>query len=117
MDLAEGHTAAVDKLLKESKGGIFKVYNLGTGSGSSVLQVIMVLFSKHIQVTELYNFLSFVKVVKTFEKVNNVKIPYKIVPRRTGDVASSYCAVDLAKKELNWEAKFGLEEMCKHPLT
>lgn len=90
MDLAEGHTAAVGKLLAEKNGGIFKAYNLGTGSGVSVLEVI-----------------------NAFEKVNKIRIPYKIVARRAGDVASSYCAVDLAKKELNWEAKFGLEEMCR----
>lgn len=90
MDLAEGHTAAVSKLLTEKEGGIFKAYNLGTGSGVSVLQV-----------------------VRTFEKVNKINIPYKVAPRRPGDVASSYCAVDLAKKQLGWEAKHGLDEMCR----
>lgn len=111
MDLAEGHTAAVHNLLAEKKGGIFKTYNLGTGSGVSVLQVISRIF--------LYKFSNrhskFIRsqVISTFEKVNNIKIPYKIVPRRAGDVASSYCAVDLAKKELKWEAKFGIEDMCK----
>ncbi len=52
--------------------------------------------------------------IKTFEEVNHVRIPYKIVERRSGDVASSYCAVDLAKKRLHWEAKYGLVEMCKN---
>ncbi|XP_065225200.1 UDP-glucose 4-epimerase-like [Planococcus citri] len=90
MDLAEGHIAAVGKLLTEKKGGIFKAYNLGTGSGVSVLQV-----------------------VNTFEKVNKINIPCKVAPGRAGDIASSYCAVDLAKKELVWEAKYGLVEMCR----
>lgn len=54
--------------------------------------------------------------ISTFEKVNSVKIPYKIVGKRAGDVAASYCAVQLAKKELGWQAKYGLAEMCKHLL-
>lgn len=54
--------------------------------------------------------------ISTFEKVNSVKIPYKIVGKRAGDVAASYCAVQLAKKELGWQAKYGLSEMCKHLL-
>ncbi|KAK7576233.1 hypothetical protein V9T40_012519 [Parthenolecanium corni] len=95
MDLAEGHAAAIKVLLKEKgNAGIFKAYNLGTGSGSSVLQMI-----------------------STFEKVNSVKIPYKIVGKRAGDVAASYCAVQLAKKELGWQAKYGLAEMCKDAWT
>lgn len=89
MDLADGHVSALEKILRENCG-IFKAYNLGTGSGSSVLQV-----------------------VKTFETVNNISIPYKFVERRPGDVASSYCAVNLAEKELNWKAKFTLADMCR----
>ncbi|XKL60860.1 hypothetical protein PGB90_007917 [Kerria lacca] len=90
MDLAYGHIAALVALLQENNLGVFKAYNLGTGSGTSVLQLI-----------------------NTFENVNNVKIPYKIVERRTGDTAASYCAVQLAKKELNWEAKYGITDMCR----
>lgn len=53
------------------------------------------------------------EMVKTFEKVNNVKIPYKMVPRRRGDLACYYADPSKAKAELNWEAKKGIEEMCK----
>lgn len=85
MDLAEGHVAA----FKNSSSGVH-VYNLGTGKGTSVLEII-----------------------QTFEKVNEIKIPYKIVDRRQGDIASSYADVSKAKKELNWVAKRNLEDMCR----
>nr|XP_018898238.1 PREDICTED: UDP-glucose 4-epimerase isoform X2 [Bemisia tabaci] len=89
VDLAVGHVSALEKLLSNDALG-FKVYNLGTGTGYSVLQV-----------------------VKAFEEASNKTIPYKIVPRRPGDIASSYCDASLAKKELGWEAKFGLKKMCE----
>jgi len=84
-DLAKGHVAA----LQQQKPGVH-VYNLGTGHGYSVLDII-----------------------HTFEKVNNVTVPYITAPRRAGDIAISYADCTLAKKELGWEAKLGLEEMCR----
>ena len=85
VDLAKGHVKAIEN----SKRGL-NIYNLGTGKGYSVLDVI-----------------------KTFEKVNKVKIPYVITNRRPGDVAECYADVSKAKKELDWEAQYNLEEMCK----
>lgn len=85
VDLAKGHLKALDHI-DDSKG--VRIYNLGTGTGYSVLEM-----------------------VETFEKVNGVKIPYKIAPRRDGDVASCYADSSLALKELGWKAELGLEEM------
>lgn len=87
VDLAKGHIKAIEKVSKD-KG--IDAYNLGTGNGYSVLQII-----------------------NTFKKVNNVDVPYKIVERRPGDVDSCYASVEKAKKILNWEAKLDIEEMCK----
>lgn len=87
LDLAKGHIKSLEVLFKES--GI-DYYNLGTGKGYSVLDL-----------------------VKTFEKVNNVKIPYKIVDRRPGDIAECYANPEYARKKLNWKAELGLEEMLK----
>ncbi len=86
-DLAQAHVAGVEKLL-ESKAGMF-IYNLGTGKGTSVLEMI-----------------------KAFEKVNDIKLNYKIVGRRQGDIATCYADCSLAKKELNFEAKLSVEDMC-----
>ncbi len=88
VDLAKGHIKALDKIEKEGKG-LF-IYNLGTGTGYSVLDM-----------------------VKAFEKTTGKKIPYKIVGRRDGDVAVSYTDPSKAKKELDWEATKTLEDMCK----
>ena len=88
VDLAKAHVKALDKLNRE-KHGVF-IYNIGTGRGYSVLDVIT-----------------------NFEKVNNIKIPYKIVARRVGDVASLYSNPDKAKRELGWVAEKGIEDMCK----
>jgi len=85
MDLAEGHVAALEHLDK----GVH-IYNLGTGQGTSVLQL-----------------------VKTFEQVNGVTIPYVIVDRRPGDVAISYADVSKVERELGWKAKRSLEDMCR----
>ena len=85
VDLALGHIAAIEGC-KES--GVH-IYNLGTGRGYSVLEMI-----------------------KAFEKACGKTLPYKIAPRRSGDIASCYAAPDKAKNELGWEAKFGIEEMC-----
>ena len=86
IDLALGHISAIKKMNNE---GIF-VYNLGTGKGYSVLDVI-----------------------KAFEKVSGKKIPFQFTDRRPGDVAISYCDPSKAKKELDWEAKYNLIDMCR----
>jgi UDP-glucose 4-epimerase len=85
MDVAEGHVAALEHL----NDGV-NVYNLGTGKGTSVLELI-----------------------QTFEKENKVKVPYQIVGRREGDLPESYADVSKAKKELGWEAKRDLSDMVK----
>ena len=88
VDLATGHVKALEKLNKE-KSGTF-IYNLGTGIGYSVLDL-----------------------VTTFEKVNNLKINYKIVERRPGDLAEYYANSSKAREELGWIAKKTLEDMCR----
>lgn len=87
-DLAEGHINAIEKI-KTEETGVF-TYNLGTGTGYSVLDM-----------------------VKTFEKVNNVKVPYKIAPRRAGDLPEMYADPTKAKEELGWVAKKNLSDMCR----
>ena len=87
VDLAEGHVAALDYILKNK--GVLTV-NLGTGKGSSVLDL-----------------------VKAFEKASGVHIEYKIAPRRPGDIATCYAVTDKAKELLNWEAKKDLDDMCR----
>lgn len=87
VDLALGHVKAIEKL-KDIEG--VSIYNLGTGKGYSVLDV-----------------------VKSFEKASGIKIPYQIKPRRPGDIATCYADPAKAKAELNWEAKRGIEEMCE----
>lgn len=87
VDLALGHVKAIDKL-NEGHVGV-KIYNLGTGNGYSVLDV-----------------------VKAFEKASGVKIPYEIKPRRAGDIATCYADSSLAKEELGWEATKDIEQMC-----
>jgi UDP-glucose 4-epimerase len=87
VDLAEGHVAALKKL--DSKPGLV-IYNLGTGKGTSVLEL-----------------------VKAFEKANGIKIPYKILARRPGDVDENYANCDKAKKELHWEAKLDIVDACR----
>ena len=87
MDLATAHVRAIEKL--RTNPGCF-ICNLGTGTGYSVLDL-----------------------VKTFEKVNDIKIPYTIKPRRAGDIASCYCSPDKAAAELGWKAQFGIEDMCR----
>ena len=87
VDLARGHVNAVRKL--EDKEGV-SVYNLGTGHGYSVLQV-----------------------VEAFGKACGHPVPYAIKPRRAGDISTCYCDPSKAAKELNWTAEFGIEEMCR----
>lgn len=86
MDLADGHVKAL-KAIREKCG--VAVYNLGTGTGYSVLDV-----------------------VKTFEKASGVKIPYRIVERRPGDIAQCYSSPLKAERELGWKAKYNLYDMC-----
>ena len=86
VDLAIGHVKALKKI-QENAG--LCIYNLGTGHGYSVLDI-----------------------VKNFEKATGVKIPYVIKPRRPGDIATCYCDPTKAKEELGWEAEYGIEEMC-----
>ena len=87
VDLAKGHVLALNKLDKEG-AGLF-IYNLGTGTGYSVLDM-----------------------VKAFEKATKKKVPYKIAPRRAGDIAICYADPKKAKEELGWEATKTLEDMC-----
>jgi len=87
VDLAEGHVAALKKL--ESRPGLV-IYNLGTGKGTSVLEL-----------------------VKAYETANGVKIPYEIVARRLGDVAENFANCEKAKKELGWEARFTIVDACR----
>ncbi len=87
VDLALGHIKAVEKV--EGCNGLF-IYNLGTGKGYSVLDV-----------------------VKAFEKASGVEIPYKIGPRRDGDIATCYSDPSKAFKELGWKAERDIEEMCE----
>ena len=87
VDLALGHVKALKKL--EDKAGLC-IYNLGTGRGYSVLEV-----------------------VHNFEEASGVKIPYSIKPRRAGDIAICYADASKAKEELGWEAQYGIKEMCE----
>ena len=87
MDLAAAHVAALQAITR--KAGL-AIYNIGTGQGYSVLDV-----------------------VKTFIRVNKVDIPYTIMPRRAGDIATCYCNPKKAEAELGWKAQFGLDEMCR----
>ena len=87
VDLAKGHVKALKKI--EEKAGL-KIYNLGTGKGYSVLDI-----------------------VKNFEAATGVKIPYVIKARRPGDIATCYSSAEKAKEELGWTAEYGIKEMCE----
>ncbi|TWH79367.1 UDP-glucose 4-epimerase GalE [Sedimentibacter saalensis] len=86
-DLADGHVKSINKVKNNS--GLF-TYNLGTGNGYSVLQV-----------------------VSAFEKANNIKISYKITTRRAGDVATVYADTNKAEEELGFKAQYNINEMCR----
>lgn len=86
VDLARGHVKALAKI-KEKAG--LKIYNLGTGTGYSVLDI-----------------------VKNFEEATGVKVPYEIGPRRPGDIATCYASAKKAYDELGWKAEYGIKEMC-----
>ena len=87
VDLAKGHVKALQKLTKLNG---YNVYNLGTGNGISVLEI-----------------------VNTFMNVNDVNIPYKITHRRAGDLAITYCNPNKSEKDLEWKAELTLEDICK----
>ncbi|MCI6811125.1 MAG: UDP-glucose 4-epimerase GalE [Lachnospiraceae bacterium] len=87
VDLAKGHVKALKKI--EEKAGL-NIYNLGTGVGYSVLDI-----------------------VKNFEEANGVKVPYVIKERRPGDIAACYADAGKAKRELGWEAENGIRQMCE----
>lgn len=89
MDLADGHIAALQKIFTTDDIGC-TAYNLGTGRGTSVLEM-----------------------VTGFEKASGKKIPIKLCPRRPGDATAVYASTEKAQKELGWKAKFGIEEMCR----
>ena len=86
VDLAKAHIAALNRLFNDKNKSNCEFFNIGTGTGSSVLEV-----------------------VKAFEKVTGKKLNYKIVARRTGDITAAYADTSLANKELGWKASIGLE--------
>ncbi|KAM7531412.1 hypothetical protein LguiB_034822 [Lonicera macranthoides] len=88
MDLADGHIAALKKLSDNSIG--CEVYNLGTGKGTSVLEM-----------------------VAAFEKASGKKIPLVMAGRRPGDAEIVYASTNKAERELKWKAKYGVAEMCQ----
>lgn len=96
VDLAQGHVAALNVLLSplssniEFEKGGWRAYNLGTGTGYSVMEAI-----------------------KTFEEVTNKSLPYKLAPRREGDVAAAYADPSRAQRELGWRAKKNFKAMCE----
>lgn len=87
VDLAKAHVKALQKLIASEDSTVIDIYNLGTGKGSSVLEV-----------------------VKAYEKANNVAVPYQICDRRAGDITIAYANADKAERELNWKADTSLEE-------
>ncbi|XP_042021780.1 bifunctional UDP-glucose 4-epimerase and UDP-xylose 4-epimerase 1-like isoform X3 [Salvia splendens] len=89
MDLADGHVVALEKLLQSNGIGCV-AYNLGTGRGTSVLEM-----------------------VAAFERASGKKLPIKLCPRRPGDATAVYASTDKAEKELGWKAKYGIDEMCR----
>lgn len=87
VDLAKAHTLALKRLLENKNQSSFETFNIGTGKGSTVLEII-----------------------KTFEKVNNLKLNYSFAPRRQGDIDEAYADTARAKEILNWSARRSLEE-------
>ncbi len=87
VDLAKAHVKALQKLIASDEATVIDIYNLGTGKGSSVLEV-----------------------VKAYETANNVAVPYQIGDRRPGDITIAYANADKAERELNWKADTSLEE-------
>ena len=89
-DLAEAHVVAVKRLTEKKQKNNYEYFNIGTGKGMTVLELI-----------------------KTFEKVNNISVNYKIVERRPGDVEKIYADTSYANKELGWKAKLSAEDMMR----
>ncbi|CEJ70029.1 UDP-glucose 4-epimerase [Chryseobacterium oranimense G311] len=87
VDLAKAHVSALKNLLQSNEETVIDIFNLGTGKGSSVLEV-----------------------VKAFETANDVKVPYQICARREGDITIAYANADKAEKELHWKSETSLEE-------
>ncbi|MBT7817046.1 MAG: UDP-glucose 4-epimerase GalE, partial [Polaribacter sp.] len=87
VDLARAHIAALRRLIDKKNKKSFEYFNVGSGNGSSVLEII-----------------------NTFEKVNNIKLNYKIVGRREGDVVVAFADTAIANKELNWKTEISLEK-------
>lgn len=87
VDLAKAHVKALQKLMAETSETLIDIYNLGTGKGSSVLEV-----------------------VESFERANDVKVPYQICERRAGDITVAYANADKAERELGWKAETSLDE-------
>ncbi len=90
VDLAKAHVIALERMIKGNQKNNYEYFNLGTGNGYSVLEVI-----------------------NAFERVNDLKLNYKIVARRPGDVEQVYADTNLANKELGWKAELGIDEMMK----
>jgi len=88
VDLADAHVRTVERLINNEQKSNFEIFNLGTGKGSSVLEVI-----------------------HSFEKTSGQKLPYRFVERRKGDVEQMYASTDLANNELGWKAKLNLDDM------
>jgi len=88
VDLAKAHVIAVDRMINDKMKSTFEVFNLGTGNGYSVLEVI-----------------------NSFEKVTGVKLNYKIVDRREGDITKVWANPDFSNEELGWKAEKGIDEM------
>lgn len=87
VDLAEAHVAALDRLINKRNKAHFEAFNIGTGKGSSVLELI-----------------------KTFVRVSEKQLNYKIVGRREGDITAAYADTTLANRELGWQAKLSLAD-------
>lgn len=88
VDLAEAHVKAVERLIEQKQKANYEIFNLGTGKGSSVLEVI-----------------------HSFERTSGQKLPYRIVARRAGDIQTMYASTDLANNELGWTSKYNLDDM------
>ena len=90
VDLAKAHVRAIERMLNHEQKKSYEYFNIGTGKGSSVLEVI-----------------------QTFEKINHTKVPYEIVDRRAGDIVKIYADTTRANNELNWKAQLNLDDMMK----
>ncbi|MGB0864525.1 MAG: UDP-glucose 4-epimerase GalE [Saprospiraceae bacterium] len=88
LDLADAHVKAVARLVEQEQKTNYEIFNLGTGTGSSVLEVI-----------------------QSFERTSGKKLTYRIVERRAGDIPVMYASTDLANNELGWKSKLSLDDM------